>query len=129
MNKVFEDAFTKQNIEFIRFKTSPLPLTNFLWMGLAETEHGYYMGLYSNFDTEKPTDFQFIPRNKQLLDEYRDDEELQNLIRFSKGYYHVDQDENGLFLADLRFGKMGIKEDADYVFKFYLKSIRRKTDD
>lgn len=126
MNNVFKDAFANQNIEYKRFKTSPLPLSNFLWMGLAETERGYYMGLHSNFDTEKPSEFQYIPRNEELLDEYLHDEELQKLIRFSKGYYHVNQDKNGLYLADLRFGKMGISNDADYVFKFYIENTEGK---
>lgn len=121
MNSIFENAFASQNIKYERYKTTPLPLSNFLWMGLAKTESGYYMGLYSNFDTQKLSEFFFIPRNEELLDKYSDDEELQELIRFSKGYYHVGEDKNGLYLADLRFGKMGISEDADYVFKFYLK--------
>ena len=121
MNNVFEDAFAKQNIEYERFKTSPLPLSNFLWMGIAETKSGYYMGLYSIFDKEKPNEFIYIPRNENLLDAFSNNEELKNLIRFSKGYFHVNEDANGLYLADLRFGKMGISEDADYVFKFYLK--------
>ncbi len=123
INSVFKNAFAKQNIDYERYKTVPLPLTNFLWMGLAEIESGYYMGLYSNFDTEKPREFFYIPRNDDKLTAISNDESLIKLIRFTKGYYHVDEDEAGLYLADLRFGKAGIDADADYIFKFYLKDV------
>lgn len=123
INSVFKNALAKQNIDYERYKTVPLPLTNFLWMGIAEIESGYFIGLYSNFDREIPSDFFFLPRNDDKLQAFSNDESLKKLIRFTKGYYHVDEDENGLYLADLRFGKAGIDENADYIFKFYLKDL------
>jgi len=123
VNSVFEKAFAHEGIDYQRLKTAPLPLTNFLWMGIAETEKGYYMGLYSNFDSTKPDGFSYLPRNEEALNSYADNEELKKLIRFTKGYYHVGQDENGSYLADLRFGKAGIDESADYIFKFYLREV------
>jgi inner membrane protein len=121
VNNVFEKAFSQNQIPYERYRTSPLPLSNFLWMGLAETDSGYHVALYSNFDDHIPDDFTFIPRNKALLSEFADNEDLKQLIQFTKGYYHVNRDPNGLWLADLRFGKMGITENSDFVFKFYLK--------
>lgn len=120
VNNVFEKAFSQNQIPYDRYRTSPLPLSNFLWMGLAETDSGYHVALYSNFDDHIPDDFTFIPRNKTLLAEFADNEDLNRLIHFTKGYYHVNRDQNGLWLADLRFGKMGITENSDFVFKFYL---------
>ena len=122
VNAVFKEAFSKQQISYERFKTSPLPLTNFLWMGLAETDSGYYMALYSTFDSQIPADFIFIPRNEAKLNAISDNEDLNKLIRFTKGYDHVNEDENGLYLADLRFGRMGIEENAEFIFKFYIKN-------
>lgn len=126
MNSVFKNAFADQGIDYERYKTIPLPLTNFLWMGIAEVEGGYFMGLYSNFDTEKPSEFFYIPRNEYKLQPFVDDESLQKLITFTKGYYHINEDEGGLYLADLRFGKAGIEEDSDYIFKFYLNQLDSK---
>lgn len=120
VNNVFEKAFSQNQIPYDRYRTSPLPLSNFLWMGLSETDSGYHVALYSNFDDHIPDDFTFIPRNKALLSELADNEDLNRLIHFTKGYYHVNRDQNGLWLADLRFGKMGITENSDFVFKFYL---------
>ena len=121
INSVFKEAFTKHQISYDRFKTVPLPLTNFLWMGVAETDTGYYMALHSNFDSDIPIDFMYIPRNENKLNTIADNKDLKKLIRFTKGYYHVNEDKNGLYLADLRFGKMGTGENADFIFKFYLK--------
>jgi inner membrane protein len=123
INAVFKNAFEQQNISYERYKTVPLPLTNFLWMGIAESDSGYYMGLYSNFDSEKPQEFMYIPRNDEKLQAISNNESLKKLITFTKGYYHVEEDENGLYLADLRFGMAGIDEDADYIFKFYLRDV------
>ncbi len=123
MNSVFKNAFANEGFDYKRYKTVPLPLTNFLWMGIAETENGYYMGLYSNFDSVKPHDFTYLPRNEEVLSSYADNAQLKKLISFTKGYYHVGQDEDGRYLADLRFGKAGIDESADYIFKFYLREV------
>jgi len=126
VNTVFKEALSKQEISYERFKTTPLPLTNYLWMGIAETDSGYYIALYSIFDSGLPADFVFIPRNENMLSAISNNEDLKKLIRFTKGYYHVNEDKNGLYLADLRFGKMGIEEDADFIFKFYIKNIDGK---
>jgi inner membrane protein len=126
VNSVFKNAFANEGFDFKRYKTVPLPLTNFLWMGIAETENGYYMGLYSNFDNVKPHDFTYLPRNEEILNTYADNEELKKLISFTKGYFLVGQDEDGRYLADLRFGKAGIDEGADYIFKFYLREVAGK---
>lgn len=122
INHVFNQSFHKHDIKYSSYKTVPLPLTNFLWMGIAETKDGYYTALYSNFDSDYPDDFLFIPRNSHLLKGIESDKNLQKLISFSKGYYHIGEDKNGLFLADLRFGRMGIDEDANFIFKFYIRN-------
>ena len=122
VNNVFEKALSQNQISYDRYRASPLPLSNFLWMGLAETDSGYHVALYSNFDDHIPDDFTFIPHNKALLEEFADNEDLNRLIQFTKGYYHVNRDQNGLWLADLRFGKMGISGNSEFVFKFYLKN-------
>jgi inner membrane protein len=122
VNSVFKNAFAEQGVKYSRYKTAPLPLTNFLWMGMAEADSGYYMALYSNFDKQLPTDFEFILRNEIQLANIKENKKLQKLIKFSKGYYHVNKDDKGLYLADLRFGKMGIGENAAFVFKFYIRN-------
>jgi len=81
------------------------------------------MGLYSVFDRKMPDEFIFIPRNEDKLGVFENDKSLIKLIRFTKGFYHIGEDKNGLYFVDLRFGKAGMDEDADFVFKFYLNDI------
>src|SRR6056297_1337464 len=81
VNSVFKSALAEQKITYSRYKTAPLPLTNFLWMSLAETDSGYYMALYSNFDKQIPKDFEFIPRNQILLENIKENKTLQKLIK------------------------------------------------
>jgi inner membrane protein len=41
VNHQFEKGFSNQNINYERIRTNPVPLTNFLWMGIAEVDSGY----------------------------------------------------------------------------------------
>lgn len=128
VNSVFKKALSEQQISYERYRTSALPLSNFLWMGIAESDSGYHMALYSNFDSDIPGNFIFIPRNESKLTGIANHKDVQKLLRFTKGYYHVNEDENGLYLTDLRFGTMGVEDDADFLFKFYLKNADGKMD-
>lgn len=121
VNSVFKESLDEQGIDYKRLKSTPLPLTNFLWMGIAEVEDGYYMSLYSNFDDNIPNDFIYLKRNEQLLTPYAENISLKKLLKFTKGYYIVGEDESGIYLADLRFGKAGIGANADYIFKFRIE--------
>ncbi|MCT4614162.1 MAG: metal-dependent hydrolase [Marinifilaceae bacterium] len=120
INSVFKKSFKSENIDYIDFRTSPLPLTNFLWMGIAKTDSAYYIGYYSVFDKNYPNTFNYIKRNDDKIDLYKQDKELTKLIKFTKGYYHINRDKNGLYLVDLRFGKMGFDENSASVFHFKL---------
>ena len=50
-------------------------------------------------------------------------EDLQKLLRFSKGYYNVENRNDTLVFNDLRFGQMiGWKDPgAPFVFYYYLQ--------
>ncbi|NBC83881.1 MAG: metal-dependent hydrolase [Bacteroidetes bacterium] len=118
----FKNSFHTQQIDFSRMRTSPLPLTNFLWMGIAEVESGYYMGLYSIFDDNRPVQYQYILRNDSLIKPYREYDAIQKLKTFSKGYYSVTKTKgDSLIFNDLRFGRMGFSEDDPFIFSFLLK--------
>lgn len=64
-----------------------------------------------------------MPRNDFLLDPVKEHEDLQKLIRFSKGYYTVQEWGDTLVFNDIRFGQMiGWKDpDARFVFYYYLQ--------
>ena len=107
VNDKFEEALQAQNITYTtdRLITSPTPLNNIMWYGLAEAEDGYYAGLYSLLDTKNAIEFKFIPRNEKLIGELEETRAIKELKWFSKDYYTIEKKENGnLVFVDLRFG-------------------------
>jgi inner membrane protein len=122
IHQQFRQSLESQELDYHRLRTSPMPLTNFLWMGIAESEAGYYMGLYSIFDRKNTIAFQYIPRNEHLISDYMENHSLRQLKRFSKGYYSVSRSgSDSLIFNDLRFGRMGFDRDDPFVFSFYLE--------
>jgi inner membrane protein len=117
-----KDIFAKQQIPHERWFTTPAPLNNWLWYVVAGTDSGYYVGFRSLFDRERRIDFQFFPRNAQLLEAVEDHESLQQLVRFSKGFYTVETWGDTLVFNDLRFGQMlgWQNPHGQFVFHYYL---------
>jgi inner membrane protein len=117
------DVLKKQNITYNNYFTTPTPLNNWLWYVVAANDSGYNIGYRSLFDKERKIDFHFIPRNDYLLEPVQDHEDLHKLLRFSKGYYAVQQLSDTLLFNDLRFGQMiGWKDAAaPFVFYYYLQ--------
>lgn len=111
-----------QEVPAKRYFTTPVPLNNFLWYAVMESDSGYHIGYRSVFDKKQQISFRYFPRNENLLDTLRDHEDLQHLLRFSQGYYTCEQWGDTLVFNDLRFGQMiGWQQpDARFVFHYYL---------
>lgn len=122
INKVMETSLEQQQIEYKRYMTSPTILNNILWYCLAETEDGYYYGLYSIFDKNKNIKLNYTPRQEDLIsDQLPDDRTIRVLKWFSNGYYNFRKEGDELVMSDLRFGSMN--EDPDnprFIFNFLL---------
>jgi inner membrane protein len=110
-----------QNIEYSKFVTSPYILTNFLWNIAAKTDTGYYIGSYNILNRKRPINFEFVPQNKQLSENYKENDEMQKLIFFSKDYYSIQQEDNKLYFYDLRYGKMHLHSGSRYIFSFQIQ--------
>jgi inner membrane protein len=117
------DVFSKQDITYNSYFTTPTPLNNWLWYVVTANDSGYNVGYRSLFDKERKIDFHFIPKNDSMLKPVQNHEDLQKLIRFSKGYYAVQKWNDTLVFNDLRFGQMiGWKDPAaPFVFYYYLQ--------
>jgi inner membrane protein len=117
-----EQMLKEKKIEYTRLKTSPLPITNFLWLVLAEDSTGYHYGYYSNFD-KKPINLKHIERQEYKLEGFVNSKRISNLIRFTNGYYIVRKDSKySTWLYDLRFGSMAFEdENAWFVFSFKIE--------
>lgn len=120
-NHVQEDLAT-QHHTYTRYISTPTPLNNWLWYVVAEDSGGFYTGYRSMFD-HKPTQFRFQPKGKWLLKPFLDRPDVHYLMRFSQGFYTVEEWGDTVVFNDLRFGEMKGWEDpkARFVFHYFLQ--------
>lgn len=107
-----------------RYFTTPTPLNSWLWYIVAEDSVGFHTGYLSVFDRRSVIDFQFFPRNDSLLAPFVKQEDVQELLRFSQGYYTVEKwNDTLLVFNDLRFEQMKGWENgrAHFVFHYFLQ--------
>lgn len=104
-----------------RYFSTPTPLNNLLWYIVAEHDSGYYIGYRSLFDGDRETKFRYACRNAAYLAAATDRAEIDRLIRFSKGFYTVEMQDDTLRFNDLRFGEIiGWTDTASHcVFYYY----------
>ena len=116
-------SFAIQKIPHARYFTTPSPLNNWLWFVVAEADSGFNVGFRSVFDKSPTTEFRFFPRNEELLQPLKGHEDLQHLIRFSKGYYTAEYWGDTLVFNDLRFGQIiGWQDPGEkFVFHFFIR--------
>ncbi len=118
--------FQQQNITYDKYFSTPTAFNNWLWYVVASNDSGYYIGYRSVFDGKGKMDLRFFLRNESFLEPVKENEDLQKLIRFSKGYYTVQNWNDSLVFNDLRFGQRVGWEDpgAPFVFYYYLQYPR-----
>jgi inner membrane protein len=112
-------ALRTQQVSYNSHLTTPAPLNNWLWFTVAGTDSGFYVGYRSVFDTQSKMDLRFFPRNDYLLNGIRNRSDVQNLLRFSQGFYTVEQWHDTLVFNDLRFGQMSGWENPSGRFAFH----------
>lgn len=115
-------ALKLQNISYTDHFTTPSPLNNWLWFTVAGNDSGHYVGYRSVFDKEDTMVLHYFPRNDHLLNGIRERRDVQNLLRFSQGFYTIEQWHDTLVFNDLRFGQMsGWQNPAGrFAFHYYL---------
>ena len=118
-----KNAFVAEHISTKKYFTTPTPFNSLLWYVVAETDSGFYIGYRSVFDEQVQMQLHFFPRNEYLLKNVSDHAELQNLKRFSKGFYTVSLQNDALVFNDLRFGQIAGWQNADapFVFHYFLQ--------
>ncbi len=123
IDEITRKALANQHILYNRYFTTPTPFNSLLWYIVAQDETGYYIGYRSVFDKKKLIGFRYFPRQENLLTPYANRADIQQLIRFSKGYYTADVMAGGLVFNDLRFGQMKGWEypDAHFVFHYFVQ--------
>ena len=106
IDRKVRDVLDRQHVAYTRYFTTPAPLQNWLWYVVAGNDEGYYVGYRSLFDRDTAMSFQYFPRNEYLLEPIHDQENIQQLKRFSQQFYTVERWTDTLVLNDLRFGQV-----------------------
>jgi inner membrane protein len=103
----------EQNINYDKILTSPLPLTNFVWLVIVEDEDGFFSANY-NIKNEQIHYEKYFPKNHHLSEKFSKNAEFMRLVRFSKGFYCLSKGENDeIIFYDLRFASFDFDGTAD----------------
>lgn len=114
---------TNKNINHQSLLTTPTPLNNWLWYIAAKSDSGFYVGYRSVFDGKKDLELHYFPQNAELLASVSNKEEIQKLLRFSQGYYVIQQWHDTIVFNDLRFGQIvgWHNPQEHFVFHYFLQ--------
>lgn len=117
----FQQALEDNEIAYTSLQTKPSPMNTILWTANVQTQDAFLIGDYSFFDT-KEIRFYSHPKNHHLLGELEMDEKVQRLIKVTENKYTISQKEDGIYLNDLRFGMISVKQNGDkYAFSYKLE--------
>lgn len=119
----FVQALDEQEIVYSTIQTKPSPMNTILWTANVQTEDAFLIGDYSFFDTE-PIQFYSHPKNHELLGELRNNKNVQRLITVTEDKYTIVKKEDGIYINDLRFGMISVKQNGDkYAFSYKLDEV------
>ncbi|MDD2279933.1 MAG: metal-dependent hydrolase [Bacteroidales bacterium] len=117
VNKRVVSQLNQKNIPYNRFITAPLPLTNFIWLTVAEDNDGFHYAYQSILEKDSPN-YKYIKKNHELLGDYSNSKAIKQLQRFTKGYYVVEHKNGAVYLNDLRFAGLDLRNNDWFVFSF-----------
>jgi inner membrane protein len=102
--------------------STPTPFNPWLWYVVSKEKKSFQLGYYSVFDQSDSIDFFTIPKKSHLFPLAASQEAIPHLIRFSQGFYTLQQAGDTIIFNDLRFGKiMGwANPSSPFVFYYYL---------
>lgn len=125
-NSIFENYLKNQSIPYLQFESRPAPFSTILWTANVETEDSFYITYYSLLDQDENLQLKKIDKNHELLYPYRNNKELERLLKLTKGYYTVEKSDGYLIVNDLRFGlSKGFTHDkGEFVFRYQVKKIK-----
>ena len=113
IDKIAKHEIARHGIRHIRYFTTPTPMNTWLWYIVAEDTAGFHTGYVSLFDTKALDSFNLFRRNDSLLRPLLKQEDVQALLRFSDGYYTVEEWKAGRPLKDtLASGAIVLKKDT-----------------
>ena len=100
----------------------PTLFNSLLWNVVVLDQDTIRSGYYSVFDQDKKINFHTIPRNEYLEARVNDQDAVEKLKVFSKGFYCFTEQDGRIYFNDLRFGQVEGWTDpgSDFAFSFDL---------
>ena len=107
----FRSQLAAQNIKVQGSLTGATPMNTLLWRHVARTPDALYVGYFSLIANRPGEKIRFyrIPLNKELVEPFRGQRNLEAVQWFSQGFWTARQTNHGLEMADLRFGELRMK--------------------
>jgi inner membrane protein len=107
-------SLAAQGIRAEQLLVMPTTFNSLLWRVLALDGERYHEGFHSLLDEAPQIRFDAFDRGSALAEGVRGIEGVQRIAAFSKGFYKLQQDENGrVLISDLRMG-----QEPAYFFTF-----------
>lgn len=129
VNSVVKQDLESKQINFDNFYSTPAPMNNLLWYSYAVKDGQFYTGYYSILDETRALTWNAYKRGDSLLEPYKENTDVQDLIQFTKHHYYVSKTEKGLMMGDIRFGQLigGNEKDPGFVFNFDLIPLKDRS--
>src|SRR3954468_22624135 len=123
IEKEIKANFAQQHIPLAQHISTPTPFNNWLWYFVVRYKNGYYVGYRSVFDGDRKPNIKYFPQNEQLLASLHNQQEINQLLQFSQGYYTIENRKDTIIFNDLRFGQIQgwTNLDAPFAFHYYLQ--------
>ncbi len=107
------DNLQRNNLPWANVLVTPTPFNSFLWRLVSIDQNGYHVGYFSIFDESKEIPFRFISSSYEMVDSLNKDQEVQDLMVFTHGFFTIDRRGNDWVVSDIRMGV-----EPGYVFQF-----------
>ncbi len=108
-----KDQLAQQQVSYSQLLIQPTPINTLLWRILVMQDEGYAEGFYSLLRKKEDIRLTRYPNPVHLLNPLATHKPIQNLQRFSQGFWGVRQVGDFIVLSDLRMGM-----EPHYAFSF-----------
>lgn len=128
VSSTFEAEMVKIDKPYSQLLTVPVGIGSMDWYGVAKTDDGVWLGRYSILKGEPP-EMTWFDSKEELLANY-DEELIDRLKWFAKGFYVVRKSESGLRFYNLQVDMQGIQDLGNELAPtaFYFEIIQGKED-
>jgi len=107
-----EADLTRRGVEYERRTESPTAFNTLLWRAIVDHDDEIWVGYRSVLEhPSKPIRWTVYPKQKNVLEPYDGEHEIETLKWFSQGWWIARPHATGVWIADMRFGETRTYDD------------------